>query len=92
MKFAKIALIVGAAVSLSACTVGKGKVTDMLEADGYTDVNVKGHAWFGCSDGDDATQAFEATKNGHRVKGVVCGHVVPWGKAPTTRIQSAKKL
>jgi flagellar hook protein FlgE len=92
-KLLTIAAIVGLGLSASACTVGKEKTRGILESEGgYTDLTIKGHAWFGCSKGDDATQAFEGTKNGYRVHGVVCGHIAPWGKAPTIRIQSTKKL
>ncbi len=83
-------LVFAAALALTGCTVGHDRVEGMLAADGYTDIEVGGNALWGCSDGDNKTQTFQATKNGYRIRGVVCGRFL--GKAPTVRIQSTKKL
>lgn len=79
-------------MSLTACTVGKSGVEAMLSADGYTHIKVGGFAYFGCGEDDNAKQAFEASKNGYRVKGVVCGEIALGGKAPTIRVQSTTRL
>ena len=83
-------LVFAAALALTGCTVGQNRVEGMLAADGYTDIDVGGNALWGCSEGDDLTQTFQATKNGYRVRGVVCARIL--GKAPTIRVQSTKKL
>ena len=44
-----------------------------LEAQGFTDIEVTGHAWFACSKGDTYATSFNATNpQGKRVSGAAC--------------------
>jgi hypothetical protein len=53
------------------------------DANGFTDINIRGHGWFACSDSDQVARAFTATNSrGHRVDGAVCCGVL---KACTVR-------
>lgn len=59
--------------AISACTQ-PNETTRLLEAQGYTDINIKGYAILGCSKDDDFHTEFTATAaNGQRVSGVACG-------------------
>ena len=44
-----------------------------LEANGFTDITMKGYAWVGCGEDDFYSTHFAATNSaGKRVSGVVC--------------------
>lgn len=55
------------------CTVPADRATQVLHGAGYTDVNLKGRAWFACSDDDTLATRFAAKgPTGQRVGGAVC--------------------
>lgn len=61
----------------------KGK--QILESQGYTDVEKTGHEWFCCSDDDSYSTGFKAKdKNGNKVEGCFCSAI---GKGITTRFK-----
>lgn len=62
----------GAAVFNGGCGAGdKGR--EALENQGFTDVQLGDHAWYGCSKDDSFNSHFTATNaNGRRVSGIVC--------------------
>jgi len=67
---------------LSACS-SSGDAQKALEAQGFTDIQTHGHAFFGCSDSDDFATKFEAINpKGQHVSGVVCSG---WTKGATIR-------
>ncbi|NID15423.1 hypothetical protein HBF32_08100 [Luteibacter yeojuensis] len=68
--------------ALSACS-SSSDARKALEAQGFTDIQTHGHAFFGCSDSDDFATKFEATSpTGQHVTGVVCSG---WLKGATVR-------
>ena len=50
------------------------KAQHTLQDQGYTEINLTGHQFFGCADDDSFNTGFQA-KNfvGNRVKGIICG-------------------
>lgn len=70
----------------SGCTNSKEKQIEVLENDGYENIEIKGSAWFGCSDSDSfaLSNHFEATKNSNKVEGTLCKG---WFKGYTIRIK-----
>ena len=65
-------IILAAAIALAGCTNADG-TRRVLEAQGFTNIEVKGYSLFGCSKDDTYHTAFEATgPSGKRVSGVVC--------------------
>ena len=73
-------------LALFACTAPVGEVERVLADQGYTDISVGGHDFFGCSKGDTTANKFTAKgPTGRPVKGVVCGSWVGWGKGYTVR-------
>lgn len=53
--------------------VDDGRGLQALEANGFTEVRMKGYAWVGCGNGDSYRTRFAATNSaGKRVYGVVC--------------------
>lgn len=78
-KFAAL----GIALVLVGCTDAK-KATDVLESQGYTNIQIGGYSYFGCSESDSVHTEFTATGvNGKPVSGVVCSSW--WGKGATVR-------
>lgn len=66
-----------------ACTASDSTVTDTLSAQGFTNVETHGHAWFACSDDDHFATSFTATNPaGEPVSGAVC---CGWVKNCTVR-------
>ena len=78
------ALIVTAALVLTACTVSPQTATSAAEDMGFTDVKLGGPSFFGCADEDGFTRTFTA-KNaaGRPVQGVICKGLL---KGATVRI------
>lgn len=71
--FAFLACIITGATLIGACDVPVVKAHRILDAAGYTDVKLQGHAWFACSEDDTLSTAFAATGPGGReVSGAVC--------------------
>lgn len=58
-------------VLLLGCT-NPQKAKEVLEADGYTNVQITGYVLFACSKDDFYHTGFVAQKNGRSVKGTVC--------------------
>ncbi len=65
-------IIIATAIILSACSDAP-TATKALESAGYTEVNVTGFKFFGCSEDDTFHTGFIAKGvNGKQVTGVVC--------------------
>lgn len=61
-----------ASLALCACTQ-PNNAQQLLEAQGYTDVQITGYRWFACSDDDTYRTGFTATSPaGKSIKGTVC--------------------
>ena len=57
---------------LSGCYSGKD-ARKALEAQGFTNIEITGHAWFACSKNDTFATSFTATNpQGKRVSGAAC--------------------
>lgn len=68
-------LLVAFVLMLGACTRADN-AHQVLESNGYKNIQMNGYAWFGCDEKDTFADSFEATSpNGTRVKGVVCSGV-----------------
>lgn len=95
-RFVIVALL-ASVLSLSACydsqthsadpaqaPVTKSKAEQVLEANGYTEIELTGYAMFSCSDGDTFKTGFRAkSPAGQQVKGAVCSG---WLKGATIRL------
>jgi hypothetical protein len=78
----RFAFLAVALLALTACT-DNGAATRALQGAGYTDIQLTGYRWTGCSDSDDFATGFEAKgPTGVRVTGVVCSG---WLKGATVR-------
>lgn len=53
------------------CT-NSNSATELLEKEGYTDIEMTGYSWFGCSEDDFYHTGFKAKKNGKEITGTVC--------------------
>jgi hypothetical protein len=73
MKAIVLALI--ASVFLSGCfPMSDSAATHALDNQGFTEINLEGMAFFGCSEDDYFRKKFTAKNvNGRSVSGVVCG-------------------
>lgn len=79
----KIIFALAAITLLAGCGVNPQDARRALEAQGITNVQVGGYAWWGCSRGDNYRSVFTGVGvNGKRVSGVVCGG---WLKGITVR-------
>ncbi|MFE9084871.1 hypothetical protein ACQKKG_08300 [Brevundimonas sp. NPDC003935] len=68
----KRTIIVAAALALSACTAPTQSREVLLDA-GYSNIEIGGYDWFGCSEDDALRTKFKATgPTGRKVEGVVC--------------------
>lgn len=65
-------VMIACMVLLVSCTNGN-KARQVLEADGYTDVEITGYRPFKCSEDDNFNTGFKAKKNGKVITGTVCG-------------------
>lgn len=66
-----------------ACTT-PDRATDVLVAQGYTEVQITGYAYFDCGKGDLFATAFEAkAPSGQRIEGAVCSGLL---KGNTVRL------
>lgn len=75
MKKTLIATLCLASIFLAGCT-NSSEAQRALEGSGYTDVKIKGYAFFGCGQGDSFHTGFEAKgPTGRSVQGVVCSGV-----------------
>lgn len=82
-KIIYASIYIAAALMASTCT-RPDRAEEVLVSQGYTDIDIQGHAWFACSEDDTFKTRFEATSpNGTRVKGAVCDG---WFKGATVRI------
>ena len=81
-----IALAFAAIASLAGCTAPED-TRRTVEAYGFTDIEITGYRFTGCSERDAQHTGFRATDlQGRRISGVVCSNWVPWGKSNTLRI------
>lgn len=46
--------------------------TQLLEREGYEQIQLNGYSWFGCGESDYYRESFTAVKNGQVVEGVLC--------------------
>jgi len=78
-----VAMVVVAIVALI-CQLDSlpASANQILAADGMTNIKLTGWQWFACGADDSVNTGFEGLKNGHYVKGVVCG---AWNKGYTVR-------
>lgn len=75
-------IIIAAAIILSGCSDAP-TATKALEGAGYSEVNITGYKFFGCSEDDTFHTGFIAKgANGKQVTGVVCSG---WLKGSTIR-------
>jgi hypothetical protein len=83
MKNSTIAIVALAALAAVGCT--RPEQAEMaLEANGYTNIQINGHAWFVCGEDDDFSTSFIATgPGGDRVHGAVCSGIL---KGATVRV------
>jgi hypothetical protein len=70
---------------LVACEADHEKVTQILKAEGCTDIQVGGWTAFGCGKDDNMSNEFHCTKNGVPVHGIVCGEYGLLSKGYTVR-------
>lgn len=55
------------------CTVPPEKAQHVLKGAGYTDIKLRGRAWYDCGEGDGRATEFTAKgPNGQHVQGAVC--------------------
>lgn len=83
-------IMLGAAVAagllLSACS-DPDNARRVVEDHGFTNIEITGYRWTGCSDKDTWHTGFRATSPaGRRVTGVVCSSGLIWGKSNTLRL------
>lgn len=75
-----------AALSLTACTDETG-ARKALEAQGYKDIIITGHRYFGCGEHDSYRTGFRAIGvNGAPISGVVCRGAGMFPKGSTVRL------
>ena len=75
-------MALGIALVLAGCTDAP-TARKVLESQGYTDVQIGGYSFFGCSESDQFHTEFTAKgMNGKQVSGVVCSG---WMKGATVR-------
>lgn len=72
MKMLLLMLLVAV---FSGCTRPESTI-ELLESEGYTNVETHGYAFFACSQDDWFHTKFSATKNGHIIKGTVCEGII----------------
>lgn len=69
----KTILIAAMALSVAACGTRSESAEQLLNQQGYTDVETTGYNMFSCSEDDNFKTGFTATApNGERVSGTVC--------------------
>lgn len=79
----KIVLLCAIGAALSSCGIDAAEAKRVIEAQGITNVQVTGYAWFGCGNDDDYGSNWTGTgANGKPVGGVICGG---WLKGYTVR-------
>lgn len=84
MKLHHIIFIAALPFAVFACHSEK-EATEVLAANGYTNIETDGYAWLGCSEGDSFRTSFDATApNGTKVEGVVCSG---WLEGATIRLK-----
>ena len=77
----KIFYIIIISLLLTSCTDNKNAMK-ALKQDGYTNIKLTGYSMWSCSESDNFSTGFTATKNGYKIKGVVCSG---WTKGSTIR-------
>jgi hypothetical protein len=82
-KFLAMASILALTLGLAGCGVNPDRAKSALEAQGLTNVQIGGYAFWGCGENDTFRSSFTATgANGQQVSGVVCS---AWFKGMTVR-------
>lgn len=75
-KFTMLILLALLALGVSACT-NPSEATRVLEAQGYTNVQMTGYRWFMGSEDDTYVTGFKATgPTGKEVSGAVCSGLI----------------
>jgi biotin synthase-related radical SAM superfamily protein len=70
-RFLACSAIVLSLIGLTGCTQ-PDRTVEILQRDGYTNIETQGYAVFGCSEDDWFRTKFTAEKNGQQVSGAVC--------------------
>lgn len=79
----KIALVLLAITTLAACT-RPDSASELLQKQGYRNIEIQGYSWFGCDGSDFYHTKFKAiSPAGYETKGVVCEGL--WFKNSTIR-------
>ena len=79
----KLLIVLPIAAILASCGVNPEKGKKVLESQGYTDVEITGYSWTGCSKDDSFASNFTAKgANGQSVEGSLCSD---WFKGITVR-------
>ena len=72
LQLVVIAVFLVNVLFLGGCTDAP-KATNLLQSQGYSQVEITGYSFFGCGESDAWRTGFKATSpNGQRVEGVVC--------------------
>lgn len=78
---------VAALFVLAGCSVPPDDANRVLGSMGFTDIELGGRAWFGCSEDDFLSSTFKAKGvDGKPVSGVVCAGAGPFAKGATVRL------
>jgi len=78
IKLLSLALIIS--LSITSCMTDDYNAKRVLETQGYTNIELTGYDYFGCSDDDFYSTGFKAKSiNGNNVEGVFCSSVLSKG-------------
>ncbi len=81
----KLLIVIAAVIGLSGCT-DADNATRILDDNGYTNIQITGYNWFGCSEDDFQHTGFTATgPTGKTISGTVCSGI--FFKNSTVRFQ-----
>lgn len=66
-------LLFGIGSCSNGCVADESQVRNVLQDEGYSNIQLKGYKWFACSEDDWTHEEFSATNiNGRLVRGTVC--------------------
>jgi hypothetical protein len=83
----KLLIIAAAALALTGCFSDPNEATRVLTEAGYTQIQITGYQYTGCGKEDNIHTGFVALgPTHHKVSGVVCSDIGPFGKSNTIRI------
>lgn len=74
--FVFLIIVIASILTLSSCTDEK-EAQRILTANGYTDIEYTGRAWFACSESDTYATGFRAKgPTGKSIEGAVCSGLI----------------